>query len=115
MKARKKAIAKSRHRGRNKRAGFRKRKRQTPLPVTIERPVLYIDRNGGRGESCYRVRFTDLDGKGQYLDLPRSAFSRASTVADYLLTAHAQLPVKRGDQIESIRKALASGLRRPME
>jgi hypothetical protein len=108
MKPRKKAIAKSRHHGRKKRAGSRTRKRKDPLSVTIERAVLYVDRNGGRGESCYRVRFTDLDGKGQYLDPPRSAFSRASTVAGYLLSAHAQLPVKRADQIESIRKALAA-------
>jgi len=95
-----------RKRAKKTKARKRTRKEKWP-PLIIERPVLYLDQAGARGASCYRVQFCNLDGETVVLDIPRTTFSRPSTVADVLLSAHALLPPKREQQIELVKKAMA--------
>jgi hypothetical protein len=64
------------------------RKSQTRAAVQVTATVQHIE----KGQSLYRVRFQDLNGRSRAMLIPREAFRTPSKVCDLLLQAHADIP-----------------------
>jgi hypothetical protein len=61
-----------------------------------------------RRESCYKVRFRDLDGQKQTIAIGRELFSTPSKVVAELLKANADLPDNHTTAVDLIAQAVAS-------